>query len=193
MVDDCFHLVQLAQRRLADLRRRLTWKQYGRRAHRGDAVYAVRRLLRRNAEELSADQRTFLQVTLEHMGTYGRQIYAAWQAKELLRDLLGLAVSRTRVSPDRSAISAARYRFLSHVADHAHLPELRILVQTVEQWWDGIEAHLATGITNAASEGNNHLIKLEARNAFGFRNRANQRLRSRCATTRRSRREAHPH
>ncbi|TKA00116.1 transposase, partial [Actinacidiphila oryziradicis] len=44
----------------------------------------------------------------------------------------------------------------------------------------------------AASEGNNRLIKLEARNAFGFRNREHQRLRSRCATTRRSRREAKP-
>jgi transposase len=58
---------------------------------------------------------------------------------------------------------------------------------------DGIETYLTTGITNAASEGDNRLIKLEARNAFGFRNRENQRLRSRCATTRRSRREAHPH
>ncbi|WP_373292559.1 transposase [Streptomyces camponoticapitis] len=56
----------------------------------------------------------------------------------------------------------------------------------------GAETYLTTGITNAASEGNNRLIKLEARNAFGFRNRANQRLRSRCATTRRSQREAHP-
>ncbi|WP_211265814.1 transposase [Actinacidiphila oryziradicis] len=28
---------------------------------------------------------------------------------------------------------------------------------------------MITGITNAASEGNNRLIKLEARNAFGFR------------------------
>lgn len=193
VVADCFHIVQLAQRFLAILRRRLTWKHYGRRARKGDAVYDVRRLLRRNAEDLSADQRAFLQVTLEHMGTYGRQIYAAWQAKELLRDLLGLAVSRTRVAPDRSAIGAARYRFLAHVADHAHLPELATLAQTLEQWWDPIEAYLTTGITNAASEGNNRLIKLEARNAFGFRNRANQRLRSRCATTRRSRREAHPH
>ncbi|WP_338678078.1 transposase [Streptomyces sp. SCSIO 30461] len=67
------------------------------------------------------------------------------------------------------------------------------LAETIEQWWDGIETYLTTGITNAASEGNNRLIKLEARNAFGFRNRANQRLRSRCATTRRSRRQAHPH
>ncbi|MGW3635207.1 transposase [Streptomyces sp. NPDC005122] len=72
-----------------------------------------------------------------------------------------------------------------------HLPELLTLAKAVEQWWDGIETYLTTGITNAASEGNNRLIKLEARNAFGFRNRANQRLRSRCA--RRSRRQAHPH
>jgi transposase len=193
VVVDCFHIVQLAQRHLADLRRRLTWKQHGRRARKGDSIYTVRKLLRRNKEDLTQDQLTLLKAELDHMGTYGRQIYAAWQAKELLRDLLSLAVSRTHLSPDHSAISAARHRFFAHVADHAHLPELVTLAETVEQWWDGIETYLATGITNAASEGNNRLIKLEARNAFGFRNRENQRLRSRCATTRRSRREAHPH
>jgi transposase len=193
VVVDCFHIVQLAQRHLADLRRRLTWKQHGRRARKGDALYTVRKLLRRNKEDLTEEQRSLLKTELEYMGTYGRQIHAAWQAKELLRDLLRLAVSRTHVTPDRSAISAARHRFLTHVADHAHLPELVTLAETVEQWWDGIETYLTTGITNAASEGNNRLIKLEARNAFGFRNRANQRLRSRCATTRRCRREAHPH
>ncbi len=193
VVVDCFHIVQLAQRHLADLRRRLTWKQHGRRARKGDSIYTVRKLLRRNKEDLTEDQRTLLKAELDHMGTYGRQIYAAWKAKELLRDLLGLAVSRTHVTPDRSTISAARHRFFAHVADHAHLPELVTLAETVEQWWDGIETYLTTGITNAASEGNNRLIKLEARNAFGFRNRENQRLRSRCATTRRSRREAHPH
>jgi transposase len=193
VVVDCFHIVQLAQRHLADLRRRLTWKQHGRRARKGDSIYTVRKLLRRNKEDLTQDQLTILRAELDHMGTYGRQIYAAWQAKEHLRDLLHLAVSRTHHTPDRSAVSAARHRFFAHVADHAHLPELVTLAETVEQWWDGIETYLTTGITNAASEGNNRLIKLEARNAFGFRNRENQRLRSRCATTRRSRREAHPH
>lgn len=193
VVVDCFHIVQLAQRHLADLRRRLTWKQHGRRARKGDGIYTVRKLLRRNKEDLTEEQRRLLKAELEYMGTYGRQIHAAWQAKELLRDLLGLAVSRTHVTPDRSAISAARHRSLAHVADHAHLPELLVLAETVEQWWDGIETYLTTGITNAASEGNNRLIKLEARNAFAFRDRANQRLRSRCATTRRSRREARPH
>ncbi|MER6080621.1 hypothetical protein [Streptomyces sp. NPDC001833] len=73
------------------------------------------------------------------MGTYGQQIYAAWQAKELLRDLLHLTVRPTHLTPDRSAISAARHRFFAHVADHAHLPELATLAETVEQWWDGNE------------------------------------------------------
>jgi transposase len=67
------------------------------------------------------------------MGTYGRQVYATRQAKELLRDLLGLAVSRTHVTPDRSAISAAPHRFAAHVADYAHLPKLVTRAETVEQ------------------------------------------------------------
>ncbi|WAX79072.1 transposase [Streptomyces sp. KMM 9044] len=37
VVIDCFHIVQLAQRHLADLRRRLTWKQHGRRARKETA------------------------------------------------------------------------------------------------------------------------------------------------------------
>ncbi|MFE2933498.1 transposase [Streptomyces sp. NPDC059278] len=37
VVADCFHVVQLAQRHPADLRRRLTWKQHGRRARKAMA------------------------------------------------------------------------------------------------------------------------------------------------------------
>ncbi|MEU6538584.1 transposase [Streptomyces sp. NPDC047000] len=170
----------------------MTWKQHGRRARKGDAIYTVRKLLRRNKEDLGEEQLTVLKAELEQTGTYGKQIHAGRQAKELLRDVLHLAVTRAHTVPDRSAISAARYRFHAHIADHAHPPELLVLAETVEHWWDGIETYLATGITNAASEGNNRLIELEARNAFGFRNRTNQRLRSRCATTRRNRLEAHP-
>jgi len=187
VVVDCFHIVQLAQRHLADLRRRLTWKHHGRRARKGDPVYTVRKLLRRNKEDLTEDQLGLLVNELTAMGTYGKQIYQAWQAKELLRDLLRLTFKHAHTTPDRAAISAARYRFQSFCADRPHLPELTTLAETVDQWWDGIEAYVITGISNAASEGNNRVIKLDARNAFGYRNRVNQRLRSRCATTRRSR------
>jgi transposase len=193
VVVDCFHVVQLAQRHLADLRRRLTWRQHGRRARKGDAIYTVRKLLRMNAEDLTAGQRSLLTAELTLMGTFGKQVLAAWQAKELLRDLLRLTFKHAHTLPDREAVSAARYRFCAHVADHAHLPELVTLAETVEQWWDGIHAYITTGITNAASEGNNRVIKLEARKAYGFRNRANQRLRSRCATTRRTRGCLTPH
>jgi transposase len=193
IVVDCFHIVQLAQRHLADLRRRLTWKHHGRRARTGDPVWTVRKLLRMNKEALTDDQLRLLTTELTQIGTFGKQILAAWQAKEYLRDLLRLTFKHARTTPDRAAIAAARYRFQAHCADHAHLPELVTLAATVDQWWDGIETYLTTGITNAASEGNNRVIKLEARNAYGFRNREHQRLRSRCATTRRGRREAKPH
>lgn len=54
-------------------------------------------------------------------------------------------------------------------------------------WWPAIEAFIHTGIANAASEGINRVGKLVARNAYGFRNPVNQRIRVRCATTRRGR------
>ncbi|MEV7855812.1 transposase [Streptomyces sp. NPDC088183] len=42
-------------------------------------------------------------------------------------------------------------------------------------------AFLHTGITNAGSEGTNRVIKTIARDAYGFRNPGNQRIRTRCA------------
>ena len=65
--------------------------------------------------------------------------------------------------------------------------EVQRLAATVATWWPQIEAFIHTGITNAASEGINRVVKLEARTAYGFRNPANQRLRTPCATTRRGR------
>ncbi|MEW2386541.1 transposase [Micromonospora sp. NPDC047707] len=67
------------------------------------------------------------------------------------------------------------------------LPELERLASTIETWWPQILAFIRTGITNAGSEGTNRVIKTVARNAYGFRNPENQRLRTRCATTRKSR------
>ncbi|MEU6067566.1 MULTISPECIES: transposase [Streptomyces] len=61
------------------------------------------------------------------------------------------------------------------------------LATTVETWWPEILAFLHTGITNAGSEGTNRVIKTIARHAYGFRKPGNQRLRTRCATTRRAR------
>jgi hypothetical protein len=70
---------------------------------------------------------------------------------------------------------------------------LERLANTVSAWWPEILAFLDTGITNAGSEGTNRVIKTVARDAYGFRNPVSQRLRTRCATTRKRRGFLNPH
>ena len=103
----------------------------------------------------------------------------AWIAKEELRALLALA----RTHPTRHQISTRLWDVLPLVRRLRH-PRTAPPRRTVEPWWPEIDAFIHTGITNATSEGINRVIKLVARNAFGFRNPTNQRLRSRCATIR---------
>jgi transposase len=93
----------------------------------------------------------------------------AWQAKEFLRDLATPpTVARTSLpttprSPPPATASQA------HIADHAHRPGLLVLAETVEQCWDVIQTYLTTRSANAPSEGDDRLVKLEARDPAGLR------------------------
>ena len=58
---------------------------------------------------------------------------------------------------------------------------------TIETWWPAIEVALATGLTNARTEGTDRLIKQVKRAACGFRNRDNYRRRVRLHCTRQTR------
>jgi transposase len=93
------------------------------------------------------------------------QLLAAWIAKEELRWLLALA----RTQPTRSDISNRLFRFYDWCR-RADVPEVTVLAQTIEAWWPQILALTGTGMTDAATEANNRLIKDAARIAFGFRN-----------------------
>jgi transposase len=117
------------------------------------------------------------------MGICGEQILAAWRAKELLRDLLRLTFkhARTRPTAKRSPPPCTASTPTSPTTPTC--PNSLPSPKPLKHWWSGIETYITTGITNAASEGNNRVIKLEARKAYGFRNRHNQRLRSHCATS----------
>lgn len=95
-----------------------------------------------------------------------------------------LALARTDAS--RNQVGHARGKFLTWCAD-PDIPEVRTLAATVDRWWPEIAAFIDTGHSNAKSEGINRVIKLVARAAFGFRNATDQRLRTRCVTTRRAR------
>ena len=187
LVVDHFHVVQLANQMVSAVRRRVTSALRGRRVRAADPEYGIRRRLLRNREDLTDTQFADMWNRLIDLGAPGEQILAAWIAKEQLRALLALA----RTHPARHTIATRLEAFYQWCADTT-LPELHRLAATIEAWWPQIEAFLHTGVTNAASEGVNRLIKLEARNAYGFRNPTNQRLRSRCATRRKAWRQPQP-
>ncbi|MFE4424862.1 transposase [Streptomyces sp. NPDC056817] len=182
VVVDHFHVVQLANKMLSMVRRRTTAETRGRRGRASDPEWKARRRLLRNREDLTDEQFATMWNPLLAEGKIGRILLTAWIAKESLRNLLALA----RTGADRHRIGHARWKFLTWCAD-ADIPEVRRFAVTVDRWWPEIEAFIDTGHSNAKSEGINRVIKLVARNAFGFRNADNQRLRTRCVTTRRAR------
>jgi hypothetical protein len=84
-----------------DVRRRLTYERYGRRGRAGDPEYDLKNSVRRGKEKLSDKARHKLLCALADLGEAGRQIGAAWRARELLRDV-------AKLSPDRTGKAAAR-------------------------------------------------------------------------------------
>ncbi|GAA3368198.1 hypothetical protein GCM10020367_05580 [Streptomyces sannanensis] len=182
VVADHFHVVQLANKMLSMVRRRTTAEIRGRRGRASDPEWKARRRLLRNREDLTDDQFAAMWNALLGEGTIGQTLLTAWIAKENLRNLLALA----RTGADRHQVGHAPWKFLTWSAD-SDIPEVRQLAAPVDRWWPEIEAFIDTGHHNARSEGINRVIKLVARAAFGFRNAENQRLRTRCVTTRRAR------
>ena len=183
LVVDRFHVAQLANAALTEVRRRVTVQQRGRRGRKGNREWGLRNRLTRSAARMHADH---LDPMVEDLTALpkkiGQPIPAAWNVKEDLMDLLALHGT----NPDRMKICQLLVKFYESAAASG-LPEMERLATTVSTWWPQILAAITTGITNAASEGINRLIKTDARCAFGYRNSANQRLRARCATTRRAR------
>lgn len=183
LVVDRFHVAQLANTALTEVRRRVTVQQRGRRGRKGNREWELRNRLTRSAARMHANQLDPMVEDLENLPQkIGAPILAAWNCKEDLMDLLAL----THTGPDRTIIADRLFRFYAACAESG-LVEMERLAATVETWWPQIEAAIRTGVNNAGSEGTNRVIKTDARAAFGYRNPANQRLRARCTTTRRSR------
>ncbi|GLW96080.1 ISL3 family transposase [Microtetraspora sp. NBRC 16547] len=179
LVVDPFHVVQAATKMVASVRRRAIFARYGRRGRSGDPEYGMRRTLLRNYENLHPDRFAAMWNTFIDAGVHGEQVLAAWIAKEELRKVFTATCS--------GGVRDRLHAFFSWRAAHDHIPELVTLAETVSRWREQIAAAVILGISNTASEGTNRIIKLVAGIAFGFRNPANQRRRSRYATTRTTR------
>jgi transposase len=173
IVVDHFHLARLANQAVTRVRQRVTRQVLGRRGTSKDPAWANRRRLLRGRERLSdqAYSRMWEEILAQEATD---ELLATWVAKEELRYLLALA----RSHPARSEISNRLFAFYDWCA-RADVPEVTTLAKTIEAWSPQILALIDTGITNAATEANNRLIKDAARIAFGFRNLDNQRRRVR--------------
>jgi transposase len=182
LVVDHFHLVKLANDAVTAVRRRVIWEQKGRRGRKVDPAWANRRRLLTGRERLSAKGFQSMWNSLMDSEPTG-QVLTAWIGKEELRSLFALA----RTDASRDQIATRLYKFYDWCA-RSDLPELHTLAATVETWWPAIDAFLATGITNARTEGINRLIKQTKRSACGFRNPTNghRRIRFHCTRTQRA-------
>jgi transposase len=183
LVVDLFHVVQLAVKATGDVRRRSVREKYRRRGRSGDPEYGVKGLLVRNLEHLGPAQFAKVMDTLGKDAA-GQQVLAAWIGKEKLRDALNLRARITGSTPCERDVRGRLFAFCDWCAQNDDIPELVTLARTISRWEDEIVAAVLTGVTNARSESLNRIAKLEARQAYGFRNPANQRRRVRIACTR---------
>lgn len=183
LVADRFHIVQLANKMVTDVRQRVIRESEGRRGRKTDPAWTARRRLLTAHERLRPETFTKVWNSLIDTGDAGVQILAAYTVKEELRSLL--ALSGTNPEPH---VVAAHLSCFNEQAAATDAPEVQRLAATVQAWWPAIEEGILTGYSNARSEGYNRLAKHQGRNAFGFRNPLNQRRRIRWACTRQYRR-----
>jgi transposase len=185
---DLFHIVQLAVKTTADVRRRAIRELYGRRGRTGDPEYGIKHLLDKNLENLSQEQFAKIIEILDATGP-GQHIALAWIGKEKLRHALNLRQRVTGSVPCERQVRDRLFSFYDWCAQNEQVTELTTLASTISRWEDQIITAILTGVTNARSESLNRIAKLEARQAYGFRNPASQRRRVRIACTRGTRRK----
>ena len=86
LVVDHFHIIQLANRAIDDVRRRVQNDTTGHRGRKADPLYRIRKLLLKTCDNLDTQGWTRLADGLR-AGDADGQVTAAWQLKEITRDL----------------------------------------------------------------------------------------------------------
>jgi transposase len=168
-VIDPFHLVQLANRALDGVRRRVQNEQTGHRGRRDDPLYRARRMLLRGEERLDEKAAERL-ASLLALGDPGAEVAIAYRMKERLRDFYATS--------DAAEAQAMLEELVTHCVKRTMPPEIQKLGKTIRTWFDKIvNFHLAR-VSNGPTESLNNLIKRIKRIGFGFRNFKNYRIRA---------------
>jgi transposase len=166
-VADPFHVIRVGNRMVDQVRRRIQNETVGRRGHKEDPLYRVRKLLLRGDERLDERGRNKLMEALR-VGDPGDEVLGAWLTKEALRSVL------LEEDPDAAAV------LLDAVIDACKedpVPEIRTLGRTLSRWREEILNHHRTGASNGPTEGQNFCAKQVKRAGRGFTKFEHYRLR----------------
>lgn len=163
---DAFHVVKLAGNALDEIRRRVQQATLGRREHKDDPLYRVRRTLLTGAEHLT-DRQARLDRWLP-LGDPDGEVELAWSVYQQVRSIY-------------HAATPAQGREATKLLDTLHTcpsKEIARLGRSLRQWRAEILAYFATGgVSNGGTEAINGVIEKTRRIAHGFRNFNNYRLR----------------
>ncbi|MGI8307256.1 transposase [Saccharopolyspora hattusasensis] len=102
----------------------------------------------------------------------------------MLRAVIGLSPNQTGVATTGHQVRRvfeAFFVFCGTIGDN--VPEIQTLVQTISTSRAAIARGVLTGLSNAAAENVNRLVKLGYRRAFGFNIVTHQQRRSRCVAS----------
>jgi transposase len=168
-VVDPFHAVQLANRSLDAVRRRVQTEQLGHRGRKDDPLYRARRVLLMAEERLDEEAAERLGSLLE-LGDPNAEVAIAYRIKERLRDFY----KATGPTEARLILEELRH----HCAKKAMPPEVQKLGRTIGKWFDKLCNYHIAKMSNGPTESLNNLIKRIKRIGFGFRNFENYRIRA---------------
>jgi transposase len=168
-VVDSFHAVQVANRALDAVRRRVQTETLHHRGRRDDPLYRARRILLMAEEKLDEEATDRLESLLE-LGDPNAEVAIAYRIKERLRDFY----RATEPLYARQILKDLE----RHCLKRAMPPEIQRLGRTIRKWFDKLCNYHLARISNGPTEALNNLIKRIKRIGFGFRNFENYRIRA---------------
>lgn len=168
-VVDAFHLVQLANRALDEIRRRVQREQTGGKGRANSPLYRARRMLTAAEERLGVGVQERL-ASLLALGDPDGEVAIAYRVKERVREFYRCG--------DRDIAREMLAEVVAHCGRSSMPAELQRLGRTIKRWFEKIWNYHLARVSNGPTEALNNLIKRVKRVGYGFRNFRNYRVRA---------------
>ncbi|MGH3584927.1 MAG: ISL3 family transposase [Pseudonocardia sp.] len=169
-VMDPFHVVALAAAKLDECRQRLQQQLLGRRGRSGDPLYRVRRVLRTRTELRTARQ----QARLDEV--FAADTHAPVEVTHWVYQQIIAAYAHPNPHHGKTLLTRVIDTIRNDVP--AGLEELATLGRTLHRRRDDVLAYFTHRASNGPTEAINGRLEALRRNALGFRNLINYRIRA---------------